>query len=350
MKVDRILFVGEQWFGSDARSLAFALRRQGKLVATVDPCVFFPRANRTLARICNRLIRPLQITEFNQAILREDSLTNPDVVVVFKGWGISPETLGLLKQRKRTLIQFYPDSTLYAYGQWLPQCVSKFDYWFTTKSFGIDDVKKLSKSVEVILINHAFDPEVHTPPSPEWWQTPEYTCDVSFIGTWDFEKEQFLAELAQRLPDVKMKIWGSFWERAKRPELIESIQRCAAVGDIYTQSIQQSRINLGLLRKKLKGGASGDQVTARTFQIPAVGGFMLHERTKEATDLFQEGVHAAFFNGIDELAGKIDYFLCKQEERETIRRDGHLECVRSHSMDRRAKVILETICNHREQP
>ncbi len=349
MEIEKVLFIGDQWFGSDARSLAFAFRRAGKIVSTVDPNLFFPRSTKFVSRVLNRLITPLYIGEYNQAILRADTLLNADVVVVFKGWGVSPKTLDVLRHRNRTLVQFYPDTTLYAYGKWIPECVSKYDYWFTTKSFGIDDVKTLSSSVEVIAVNHAFDPDVHAPPKPESWKSQKYSCDVSFIGTWDLEKEQFLAEVAQRLPEINMKIWGSYWERSTREELVGAIQGCEVLGDLYTLSMQQSRINLGLLRKRLKGGASGDQVTARTFQIPAVGGFMLHQRTKEATDLFKEGVHAAYFQGVSELAEKIGYYLANPDERERTRRDGHLECVRCHCMDRRAEVILETLARRQKR-
>lgn len=349
MKVKKILFIGEQWFGSDARSLAFALRRSGQIVSTVDPIGFFPHSTKVLSKILRRILMPVYLLEYNQAILLADRQLNPDVVVVFKGASVSPKTLDVLKDRRRLLVQFYPDTSLFAYGRWIPECVPKYDFWFTTKSFGVAEVKSLSSSTEVILVNHAFDPDVHTAPDFHSWEQQQYICDVSFIGTWDFEKEQFLADVVRQLPNLKVKIWGSYWNRSKRSELTDCIQGGTVTGDLYTLSLRQSRINLGLLRKKQKGGVSGDLVTARTFQIPAVGGFMMHERTEEALALFEEGVHASYFNGVDELVQKIRYYLSNSSEREKIRKEGHLECIRSHCMDRRAEFILDRLLERKSQ-
>jgi spore maturation protein CgeB len=343
MENRKILFVGEQWFGSDSRSLAFAFRRASCILATVDPGNFLPQSNYTIGSIANKLLRPLHLIAFNRAILDADSLLKPDLVAIFKGWGISPSTLDTLKHRNRLLIQYYPDVSLFTHGKWIPKCVPKFDYWFTTKSFGIEDVKKISHLPKSKLINHAFDPDVHRPPIAELAQTEEFDCDVSFVGTWDKEKENELAELVCGIPSLRLKIWGGNWERATRPELAQSIQHTRVVGDLFAKSMHHSLINLALLSGQKEGASSGDQVTARTFQIPAVGGFMLHKRTPEALGLFSEDLHAAYFGNTEEMIAKVKHYLTNSSERETIRQNGCLECHRNHSMDNRVYEILRFI-------
>ena len=37
------------------------------------------------------------------------------------------------------------------------------------------------------------------------------------------------------------------------------------------------------------GSSEGDRTTTRTFEIPASGGFMLHERNEEVLSLYREG-------------------------------------------------------------
>jgi len=286
------------------------------------------------------LTLPIQTQAFNRAILNEDSHISPELVVIFKGWGISPKTLDILRQRGRTLIQFYPDGSLFSHGKWIPLCVNRFHYWFTTKSFGIDDVAKLAPKCRTFLTNHAFDPDVHRPMVEPFQAVDGLCCDVSLIAHWDTTYERILADLASRIPNARIKIWGSYWERAKRPEIQNAIQRTPITGDLYTKAMQQSKINLGLLRTKQPGAPFGDKVTARTFQIPAVGGFMLHERTNESTSLFEEGIHAAFFEGIDELVKKVAYYLVNETEREKIRLQGHAICLQNHSMDCRAREII----------
>jgi spore maturation protein CgeB len=345
MKNLKILFVGEQWFGSDSRSLAFGFRRAGCTLITCDPSNFLPRSNYLFGSIANRLIRPFHIVAFNRAIIEADTLLKPDIVMIFKGWGISPKTLDTLKNRRRLLLQYYPDVSLFAHGKWIPRCVPKFDYWFTTKSFGVADVRAISKDTKSFLVNHAFDPDVHRLPFVEVSPTQEFDCDVSFIGTWDKEKENDLADLVRGVPDLKLKIWGCYWERAKRAELRRSIQHKPVIGDVFAKAMHHSVINLALLSGQKKGSSAGDQVTARTFQIPAAGGFMLHKRTSEAVQLFKEGVHAAYFGDVDEMIEKIKYYLANTAARERIQKSGYLECHRCHSMDNRVQQILSTIEN-----
>ncbi len=76
-----------------------------------------------------------------------------------------------------------------------------------------------------------------------------------------------------------------------------------------------------------KGASSGDLITARTFHIPACGGFMLHERTAEVRAFFKEGTDCGMFEGAEEMVEKVGYYLDHPGEREAIAEAGHLRCL-----------------------
>jgi spore maturation protein CgeB len=89
-------------------------------------------------------------------------------------------------------------------------------------------------------------------------------------------------------------------------------------------------------------GAKADVITSRTFHIPASGGFMLHERTPEVQELFEEGKECAFFSDAQELARKVEYYLTHDEERRHIAEAGRTRCIESgYSVDDRASAIEE---------
>ena len=67
----------------------------------------------------------------------------------------------------------------------------------------------------------------------------------------------------------------------------------------------------------------------RTFQIPALGAFMLHERNDVVTALFEEGVEAEFFGSEDELLAKCRHYLGNPQERQRIAEAGRRRCERS---------------------
>src|SRR5207237_639841 len=83
-----------------------------------------------------------------------------------------------------------------------------------------------------------------------------------------------------------------------------------------------------------------DETTTRTYEIPACGGFMLHERNEEVLELYEEGKEIACFDSAEELREKILYYLRHQQERERIALAGYKRCVPAYSYDNRMSEIV----------
>jgi spore maturation protein CgeB len=83
-----------------------------------------------------------------------------------------------------------------------------------------------------------------------------------------------------------------------------------------------SKIHLNFLRR-----ANRDTFTDRSFELPAMGCFMLAERSDEHMALFREGIDAEFFDGIDELITKVDHYLADDEARMRIATSGYRRVV-----------------------
>ena len=59
----------------------------------------------------------------------------------------------------------------------------------------------------------------------------------------------------------------------------------------------------------------GDQHNPRTFQIAACGGAILvAQRTEEHQAFFREDVEAVFFEGVEELRDKLNFWLRDDQE------------------------------------
>jgi len=112
------------------------------------------------------------------------------------------------------------------------------------------------------------------------------------------------------------------------------------MGSLYAVAIQGSTIKLAMLSEVRIGASDGDQTTSRTFDIPASGGFMIHERTEELLSVFREDEEVVCFTGADELVQKIQYYFSHPVERERIRTLGHSACNEKYSIDARAHEIL----------
>jgi spore maturation protein CgeB len=340
----RILALGPLWRGSNAGGLFRALSREGCFIEVIDEFYFISLQTKTKStKILERFIRPLQETEYNNAVKKKAAIFKPDILLVYKGVFIRPETISFIKKQNCKAVLFYPDVSMTAHGRNIPGSIPLYDLIFTTKTFGIRDMENAYGVKNAVFIPHGFDPDIHRKLNISNEEYSIFGCDASFIGTWSPKKEAWLAHLMEQLPDLNLKIWGDQWNKATAPAIKTSIQGRSIVGDLYALAIQCSKINLGILSEKVTGASSGDLITSRTFHIPGASGFLLHERNEESVLYFTEDHDAAFFDGPDELAKKVAEYLADDDRREKVCTAGHARALAEHSLDARARIILKEL-------
>jgi len=294
-------------------------------------------------RLLARLTRPLAAREFNAELIRQAERWRPELLLVFKGTFVEARTLRHLRSLGVRTYCFYPDVSFRAHGPYIPDALPEYDWVFTTKSFGLSDMRAQLGVTRASVLLHGFDPDVHRPLPVTDHDRGRFGCDVSFIGTWSPKKERLIAALRATRPYVQVRVWGEQWENARAPELgRDVIGGHEVAGDFYARAISASKINLAILSERRPGASEGDRITSRTFHIPAAGGFMLHERTEEVASLFREGVECACFDGADELARAVDEYLADDERREAVAARGRDLVWSRDSWDHRIRDILAT--------
>ena len=348
----RILCIGETWLGSNARGSFMALRRLGHSIQIIDEFHYYPLTWRsTPARLLRKLCRPLLVRELWLEARRVASIFRPQALFVFKGNSVHPDIIRFYKERGTPCVNFYPDVSFAVHGRYIPRALPLYDHVFTTKSWGIMDMKSQLGLKNVSFLEHGFDPEIHRPLPLTDEDHRRYGCDVVFIGTWSPKKEELLASLRRRLPRVRLKVWGIYWQNSRSPELLQSIVGDEIIGEEYSRALQASAICLGILSEKRKGASSGDLITSRTFNVPACGAFLLHERNDEAVKYFAEGKEAAFFGSKEELVEKVEYYLNATDERKNIALEGRQRCLTSaYSLDDRMRVVTQWLDKHAAAP
>lgn len=334
-----------KWWGSDARALAQAFRRLGHNIIEIDAEDYVPwRWDGVAPKVLRRLFGSVWVNDYNRAILRQAKSSAYDFVLVFKGSFIRPETLSPLRSFEKPVYNFYPDVSFEDHGPHIPAALGLYDSVFTTKSyhgereiqrFGIRDLKR---------VRHGFDLEVHRPIplSPEMER--HYGADVSFVGCWSPEKEARLLYVLKQLGDISVKVYGMGWNYASADfkRRIGSNLKAGVFGDELSIVYCASKINLGLLSSSKTDPTLRDLTTARTFQIPATGSFMLHEDTSEVRTLFQDGEEVMLFKSSEELVAKITQALSVSIKREAISQNGYRRCLREpYDYTSAAEKILE---------
>lgn len=344
----RILCIGETWFGSDARAAFAAFRRLGHSVHVLDENSYVSiQWQSTIAKGLRKVFKPLFVNELKRGAVAFASHFKPDCLFVFKGNWVHPELIEFCRQKNIVAVNYYPDVSFLTHGSYIPRALPLYDRVFTTKSYGVGDMKRELGVHRSDFLPPGYDPELHRPLVLNERDRKRYECDVVFIGTWSPKKEQLLASLCSALPNVRVKIWGCQWNKSHSSVLAKSIMGTEVTGDEYTKAICGASICLGLLSEAGGGASSGDLITARTFQIPACATFMLHERNSEVVDYFQEGKEAAFFGTPEELAETVRYYLEHSAERHKISQAGLTRSLTDeYAIDARMRVVTNWLGEH----
>ena len=330
----RILAVAETWHGANSYSYARAFRRAGHSTTLVAEEWFMAGGWRSAPlKVLRRALWPLILKEFNNAVVREANLLRPHLFFVFKGSMVTPETIKTVQRLGAAAINFWPDVSVMAHGSLIPRSLPAYDWVFTTKSFGLADMRRQLGIECASFMAHAFDPEVHRPTALDAGDLDQYACDVCFIGTWSPKKQRLLERFVHLLPHLRIRVWGAQWQPAKQ-SLGAAIMGRGVLGTEYAKAIAAAKVSLAILSEVRAGASDGDKITSRTFEIPASGGFMLHERTDEVGQYFVEGEECAMFSDAEEMAEKANFYLLLDDRRRRIAQAGRQRCLTSgYSVD-----------------
>ncbi len=340
----KILFVG------DLNEYGRSFQRYRTLVElgnetagfSMAPVPFAPGINKSsfIERLSWKFKLPVDLTAVNGKIRQAVNKEKFNVIWIEKGNTIKPKTLRFIKkiQPQAKLISLSEDdmyalhnrSLYYTYG------LKYYDIVFTTKIYNLDELKLLgAKRAELFL--DSYNENLHKPISIIEEEKNKFACDVGFIGTFENDRAGKMLYLAEK--GIKVVVWGNGWSQweNRHPNLI--IKDKPVYGDDYVKAIIAAKINLCFLRK-----INRDEITSRSVEIPACGGFMLAERTKRHLEFFEEDKEAVFFDSNEELLEKIRKYLNDEAARKQIAETGRQRCLKSgYSMREQLNKILSKI-------
>jgi spore maturation protein CgeB len=265
--------------------------------------------------------------------LKKAALTNnPDLILCIKADLIAPTTLCFIKkQRPQTKFAiFYPDNPFTFWNGNSNANILKalpiYDYFLIWSKMLMPALESAGAK-NVRYFPFAFDEKIFQSPAPAdpepvegCYTSKTYTCDVSFIGTWDPDREWWLTELITRMPKLNLAIWGNRW--TENLPTSSPLQKHLRGKAIYMQEMLKAfsccKITLNFIRQQ--------NITShnmRTFEALASNVFMLTQRTTEQTTLpFLEEENIECFATPDELMKKIAFYLDHDTIRKSIANKG----------------------------
>jgi len=263
-----------------------------------------------------------------------------DLVWIDKGLTINPSSLIYIKKclPSAKIVSYTADNMSLRHNQSenFLKCIPFYDFHITTKSFIVDDLKQYGAK-NVIFTYQSYESRFHFSRELSVKEKEKFGGDVGFVGVWEEERCQSILFLVDN--GIKVKVFGDGnWNKYKNYH--KNLQIFPGIfSEDYSKALQAFKITLCFLRKINK-----DLHTSRSLEIPACGGFMLGERTKEHLELFREGVEAEYFSNNTELLEKCKYYLKNENQRISILTKGHDRIIKSgYSNKETIKRLIDNI-------
>ncbi len=309
--------------------------------------------------------------QINEALVDKCKTYKPDVVFIYKGIYVWPETISKIKHCTRLVISYNPDNPFgnfnYEYAKkyrikgnillsklitfkksiffrrlWgnFIKTIPVYDINFVPRISQISEYKRIGARY-VHLLRWYYDPELHRHVELTEDDIVKFGSDVLLIGRYEPDNRR---ECIGALLDagVHMRLFGTGWDHYLSRKLKNTFGKSIrpVYGEDYTKALCSSKIVLNFQAKLNK-----DTSTIRCFEVPACGALLLSERTNELMELFEEDKEAVYFSDSSELVEKVKDLLNNPEKRNAIAKAGHRRCVSDgHDVYSRMRECNDIVC------
>lgn len=329
----RILFAGDDWYGSNARSLAEGFRRAGHEVAVVDTtAVTLPRRGGAAWWYAKRTGRRAPGTV--DAVHRQlEAHPGADLLFCYTAVHLDQERLLTLPAGRR--VHYSADDVANPVNV-TPEYLAAEPGWdaiVTTKAHNVPELSARGAR-RVIFVRSAYDPDWHRPIAPR--SSRRYA--VGFVGNARPDRTALITGLAHRW-GRDFYLAGPGWRR--RPALLRS--RATVRGPQYGAALSAALgavdANLVLLNSDNR-----DTHTCRTFEVPAAGGLFVGPRTVEHAELLADGREALLFDDPAQIDDIVERVRADPAGARRIAAAGHARITRGHhTYEDRAREIIDAL-------
>jgi spore maturation protein CgeB len=301
----RVLIVGSNMHWAIERYFVKYLSQYGATVFQyVAPDIVFKYHSKNLF---NKLLFKSKIKtgyrEVNLGLLQKANEIKPDIIWVFKGMEIFPQTLLELKRRQFKLANFNPDHPFIIISSGsgnknVTESVGLFDLHFC---YHLQLQKEIEERFHIptVFLPFAYEESdlVYTDPA-----SIVEIKKVCFQGNPDAYRVGMLSLLADA--GFAIDIYGQGWQKTRLVKASGVEIHEIATRPEFWKKNQEYRVQLNLFRQYNVGSHN-----MRTFEIPAVGGIQLTEYSDEQARFFKEDYEIFFFRIKEELIKKTSELL-----------------------------------------
>lgn len=241
------------------------------------------------------------IRRINDDLLKEVSKEKPDILWVFKGMTVKPQTLKRIKNQSIKLVNYNPDSPFIfsGAGSGNSNVVQGLPYYDMHLTYSATIQDRLVKEYNVLTHILPFGFDVSDELVAECERLPEI-CKICFLGNPDSERANFIEQLANA--GIAIDVYGHYWSRFIRHPFVTI--HGPVYGDDQWRVLRRYRVQLNLMRKH-----NTDSHNMRTFEVPGIGGIMVAPDTPDHRQFFENGKEVFLFDSVESCVDQIKSIL-----------------------------------------
>ena len=267
--------------------------------------IYFAGPN-LFCRLLKYLFRPFYINFYNKEIQRYLRFIKPNLFVIFFGGHISKETILIAKKYKTKIVFIYPDLNIHkkVIRKDFLKTIRDINYFYYMKPNKKNVFLKVNTKAKLIspIISKKFIKEI---------EKPDLTIGVLIVANFAKNKELIIKEFLTKY-SKKVTLIGDGWQKLSSTLRFPNLNY---LGPLYTYEItnfyRKALCNFGLLGQD-KYSKEIDEITMRTFNVPAHGGLLLHKRNNISEKIYGKN-SKILYSSIDE-AVDISYSLNKNSK------------------------------------
>ncbi len=283
----------------------------------------------TLGDFERRFMYGPALFRINNALIARAENVKPDLVLIFAGMPIWPETIKNLR-RDFWVAGYHNDDPFgsngdRSYFRVFKKAISSYCSHHVYRQENIQEYHRLGVK-HVKQLKSYYLPWIDRPPELTSEERGRFGHEIVFVG--HAEKDgriQYIRDLLEA--GLPLKVFGEekYWKRYLPGQLFRRLSPIREVFDSdYRKVLAGSKICLCFF-----SGRNRDQYTRRVFEIPACGGFLMCQRTDVMRELYEEEIEAEFFSSSGELIRKCRLYLENDHLRGGIAAAGHRRCIES---------------------
>ncbi len=270
----------------------------------------------------------------------------PDVILYITGQFIPKFPLELIKKRFRI-----PQAVILTESPYLAEIEMRlalfYDLVFTNDRICVEEYKAINSNV--YYLPTAYAESIY--PCKEKIED-DFQSDLFFVGSPVPGRAEFINQICGKLKGIDFKLFGAFTKEFGLAEDVFDFWEGPNLkqGQV-AKYLAGTKIGFNFFRvnDEEKGlGLKPYSLNPRVYEVMASGALLLTDYRPELEDLFEIGKDLVVFNGPEDLAEKVRYYLEHEKERKDMAQRGQAKVLRKHSYANRAEQLLKVVRKFKE--